>query len=167
VSVALFPVSGLEALIDWIYAGVPVRFPQLKIALCEAGVSWVPMALDRLRRAYDHDVGRDWPQGSPPPEELVHRNFFFCSIEDPSAFRLLDLIGEDNVMVETDFPSSTPPGRYAKRWSASSSTRSRRPWSARSATPTPRVCTACPSPRTTWWLAPKSGTPEVHGRKRG
>ena len=112
VSVALFPVSGLEALIDWIYAGVPTRFPQLKIALSEAGVSWVPMALERLRRAYDHDVGRDWPQGSPPPEELVRRNFFFCSIEDPSAFRLLDLIGEDNVMVETDFPhfDTTWPG---------------------------------------------------------
>jgi predicted TIM-barrel fold metal-dependent hydrolase len=112
VSVALFPVSGLEALIDWIYAGVPVRFPDLKIALSEAGVSWVPMALERLRRAYDHDVGRDWPYGSPPPEELVHRNFFFCSIEDPSAFRLLDLIGEDNVMVETDYPhfDTTWPG---------------------------------------------------------
>jgi predicted TIM-barrel fold metal-dependent hydrolase len=112
VSVALFPVSGLEALIDWIYAGIPVRFPELKIALSEAGVSWVPMALERLRRAYDHNVGHDWPQGSPPPEELVQRNFFFCSIEDPSAFRLLDLIGEDNVMVETDFPhfDTTWPG---------------------------------------------------------
>jgi predicted TIM-barrel fold metal-dependent hydrolase len=104
VSVALFPVSGLEALIDWIYAGIPMRFPDLKIALSEAGVSWVPMALERLRRAYDHDVGHTWPRGGPPPEEIVHRNFFFCSIEDPSAFRSLDLIGEDNVMVETDFP---------------------------------------------------------------
>jgi predicted TIM-barrel fold metal-dependent hydrolase len=104
VSVALFPVSGLEALIDWIYAGIPLRFPELKIALSEAGVSWVPMALERLRRAYDHDVGHSWPRGGPPPEEIVHRNFFFCSIEDPSAFRSLDLIGEDNVMVETDFP---------------------------------------------------------------
>jgi predicted TIM-barrel fold metal-dependent hydrolase len=112
VSVALFPVSGLEALIDWIYAGIPVRFPELRIALSEAGVSWVPMALERLRRAYDHDVGHSWPQGSPAPEELVHRTFFFCSIEDPSAFRSLDLIGEDNVMVETDFPhfDTTWPG---------------------------------------------------------
>ena len=42
----------------------------------------------------------------------MQRNFFFCSIEDPSAFRLLDLIGEDNVMVETDFPhfDTTWPG---------------------------------------------------------
>jgi predicted TIM-barrel fold metal-dependent hydrolase len=97
-------VNGLEALIDWIYAGVPVRFPRLRIALSEAGVSWVPMAIERLRRAYAHDVGRSWPKGAPPPEELVRRNFAFCSIEDPSAFRMLDIIGEENIMVETDYP---------------------------------------------------------------
>jgi predicted TIM-barrel fold metal-dependent hydrolase len=112
VAVALFPVSGLEALIDWIYAGVPVRFPEIKIALSEAGVSWVPMAMERLQRAHDHNIGRDWPHGAPEPSEIVWRNFFFCSIEDPSAFRALDVIGEDNVMVEVDFPhfDTTWPG---------------------------------------------------------
>jgi predicted TIM-barrel fold metal-dependent hydrolase len=104
VDVALFPVSGLEALIDWIYAAIPIRFPQIQIALSEAGVSWVPMALERLRRARRHDVGRSWPAGALEPDELVRRNFRFTSIEDPSAFRALDVIGEDNVMVETDYP---------------------------------------------------------------
>jgi predicted TIM-barrel fold metal-dependent hydrolase len=104
VSVALFPLSGIEALVDWIYAGIPIRYPRLKIALSEAGVSWVPMILERLRRAQEHDVGSAWPGGSLSPEEIVHRNFAFCSIEDPSAFRALDIIGEDNVMVETDYP---------------------------------------------------------------
>jgi predicted TIM-barrel fold metal-dependent hydrolase len=112
VSAVLFPVNGLEAMVDWIFAGVPSRFPDLKIALSEAGASWVPMALERLRRAYRNDVGGSWPVGAPEPEELVHRNFFFCSLEDPSAFRLLDLIGEDNIMVEVDFPhfDTTWPG---------------------------------------------------------
>lgn len=115
VLVALFPVSGLEALIDWIYAGVPVRYPQLTIALSEAGVSWVPMALERLRRAHRHDVGGGWPKGAPDPDELVRRNFVFTSIEDPSGFQALDIIGEDNVMVETDYPhtDSTWPGCQA------------------------------------------------------
>lgn len=104
VAVALFPISGIQTLVDWIYAAVPVRFPQLTIALSEAGVSWVPMALERLRRAYRADVGGFWPGGSLEPHELVRRNFVFTSIEDPSAFRALDFIGEDNVMVETDYP---------------------------------------------------------------
>jgi len=36
--------------------------------------------------------------------EIVRRNFIFTSTEDPSAFRMLDIIGEDNVMVETYYP---------------------------------------------------------------
>ena len=36
--------------------------------------------------------------------ELVRRNFVFTSIEDPVAFRMLDIIGEETVMVETDYP---------------------------------------------------------------
>jgi predicted TIM-barrel fold metal-dependent hydrolase len=104
VVVALFPVSGLQAMVDWIYAEVPTRFPGLIIALSEAGCSWVPMAIERLNRAKRHDLGGGWPGGDLTPTELVRRNFMFTSIEDPSAFRQLDLIGEDNVMIETDFP---------------------------------------------------------------
>jgi predicted TIM-barrel fold metal-dependent hydrolase len=106
VSVAIFPISGFEQLVDWIYSGVPLRFPGLKIALSEAGVSWVPMALERLGRAFRQarGVGKGWPEGAPPPQEVVRRNFLFTSIEDPSAFRLLDIIGEDRIMVEVDYP---------------------------------------------------------------
>jgi predicted TIM-barrel fold metal-dependent hydrolase len=92
------------AMVDWIYAEVPTRFPGLTIALSEAGCSWVPMAIERLNRAQRNDLSGDWPGRDLSPTELVRRNFVFTSIEDPSAFRQLDLIGEDNVMVETDYP---------------------------------------------------------------
>lgn len=107
VTVALFPISGITALIDWVYSGIPIRFPALKIALSEAGMSWVPMALERLARGYRqaNAVGQ-WPGDAPTPMELVHRNFVFTSIEDPTGFRMLDVIGEDSVMVETDYPHS-------------------------------------------------------------
>ena len=36
--------------------------------------------------------------------DVFRRNFRFTSIEDPAAFRLLDLIGAENVMVECDYP---------------------------------------------------------------
>ena len=106
VGTALFPVSGLEALVDWIYSGVLLRFPQLAVVLSEAGVSWVPMAIERLRRAYRQadGVGKGWPQGAPTPVEIVKRNFFFTSIEDPAGFQMIDLIGRDKVMVEVDYP---------------------------------------------------------------
>ncbi|MGE3448424.1 MAG: amidohydrolase family protein [Microbacteriaceae bacterium] len=106
VATALFPVSGIKALVDWIYSGVPIRFPGLTIALSEAGISWVPMAYERLVRAHRQSVsiGKTWFPGAPTPLEVAQRNFVFTSIEDPSGFQLLDTIGHDNVMVETDYP---------------------------------------------------------------
>ena len=102
---ALFPLSGIETVVDWIYARIPIRFPRLRIALSEAGVSWVPMVIERLRRSHRMVEASDcWRSDDPDPVELLRRSFFFTSLEDPSAFRNLDLIGEDRVMVESDFP---------------------------------------------------------------
>ena len=36
--------------------------------------------------------------------DIARRNFVFTSIEDDAAFDQLDVIGEDKVMVETDYP---------------------------------------------------------------
>ena len=52
VTTALFPVNAVLASVDWIFAKIPLRFPQLKIALSEGGISWVPAILERLDRAY-------------------------------------------------------------------------------------------------------------------
>ena len=113
---ALFPVSGIETVVDWIYAKVPVRHPELRIVLSEAGLSWVPMVIERLRRAHRSVAASEvWTATDPDPVELLHRNFWFASLEDPAGFRLLDIIGDDHVMVETDFPhmDSTWPGCQA------------------------------------------------------
>src|SRR5262249_46742137 len=38
--------------------------------------------------------------------ETVRKHIFGCFIEETSGLRCLDIIGEDNVMVETDYPHS-------------------------------------------------------------
>ncbi|MCU1376096.1 MAG: putative TIM-barrel fold metal-dependent hydrolase [Actinomycetia bacterium] len=105
VATTLFPLNGIAALVDWVFAGIPERYPTITIALSEAGMSWVPMAYERLRRAHRQSVavGKGWPYAT-SPEDLARRNFVYTSIEDPSGFQMLDLIGADRVMVETDYP---------------------------------------------------------------
>lgn len=105
VLVALLPLNALATIVDCIYAKIPLRFPTIKIALSEAGVSWVPTVVEWLSRSFSRrDQSTNWGAADPHPVDLLHRNFWFTSIEDPSAFRLLDLIGEDRIMVETDYP---------------------------------------------------------------
>jgi predicted TIM-barrel fold metal-dependent hydrolase len=104
-TVTLFFVNGVLALTDWLYARIPIKFPNIKIALSEAGASWVPTIMERLNRSYRHvDRSEAWTRSDPHPNELVRRNFWFISVEDPSAFHALDLIGEDKIMLETDYP---------------------------------------------------------------
>lgn len=104
--VALFPLNGIETVVDWIFSGVPQRYPDIHIVLSEAGISWVPMVIERLHRAYRQREAapRAWEGTTMHPVDILHRNFWFTSIEDPSSFRQLDLIGEDRMMLEVDFP---------------------------------------------------------------
>lgn len=113
---ALFPISGVIAAVNWIHARIPIRFPGIKIALSEAGATWVPMVAERLRRSYRGlEVTKVWRAGDPDPEELLQRNFWFCSIEDPAAFAHLDLIDPKHLMIECDYPhtDSTWPASQA------------------------------------------------------
>ncbi len=38
------------------------------------------------------------------PSEVLKRNFWFCTIDDPSVVGLRERIGVDHIMVESDYP---------------------------------------------------------------
>src|SRR5918994_1737759 len=102
----LFPVNALAAAADWLWARVPVRFPRLRIVLAEGGIGWVPMLLDRLDWVMGHSAtGGDgvWA-GDLTPAEALRRNFWFCTIDDPSTLAARHRIGVDHILVESDYP---------------------------------------------------------------
>ncbi len=103
----LFPVNALIAAAEWLWSGIPVRFPDLDIALSEGGIGWVPMLLDRVDYVLAHSASGNesgaW-RGDLLPSEVLRRNFWFCSIDDPSLVELRHVIGVDHIMVESDYP---------------------------------------------------------------
>ena len=40
--------NALVTAADWLWARIPTRFPRIKIAFSEGGISWVPMLIDRI-----------------------------------------------------------------------------------------------------------------------
>ncbi len=109
----LFFGYAMFAAVDWLYSKLPVRFPDLKICMSEGGIGWVAGLLDRLDhvRRYDSMYGT-WNDIELSPADTLRRNFWFCAIDDPSSFRQHDVIGIDNILVESDYPhcDSTWPG---------------------------------------------------------
>jgi predicted TIM-barrel fold metal-dependent hydrolase len=101
----LFPVNALAATADWLWARIPLRFPNLRIALSEGGIGWVPMLLDRLDYVMSHSAtgGGAWT-GDMSPSDALRRTFWFCTIDDPSTLGARHRIGVDHIMVETDYP---------------------------------------------------------------
>jgi len=102
----LFSSMSLTACVDWLWSFVPLRFPDLKIAMSEGGIGWVPMLADRLDYIHDWSGhGRhSWPSTELTPTEVLLRNFWFCSIDDPSVVALRHKIGVEHIMVESDYP---------------------------------------------------------------
>ncbi len=98
----LFGQLSLTACAEWLWSGYAYKYPTLKIAMSEGGIGWVPMLLDRLENVVDRSgYGAGWDIR---PADLLRRNFWFCTIDDPSTIDLHDVIGDDHIMVEIDYP---------------------------------------------------------------
>lgn len=98
----LFGQASLTACAEWLWSEYPVRFPTLKIAMSEGGIGWVAMLLDRLDNIIDRSrYGLGWDER---PADVLRRNFWFCTLDDPSTIDTRYRIGIENIMVETDYP---------------------------------------------------------------
>lgn len=112
---ALFAASSFTSSVDWLYSGVAMRYPDIKICMSEGGIGWVGAVIDRI----DHLNVRQDELGVDPStratSDVFRRNFWFCALDDPSGFLTRDVIGVDNILVESDYPhsDSTWPGTQA------------------------------------------------------
>ncbi len=98
----MFGQLSLAACAEWLWSGYPLEYPTLKIAMSEGGIGWVPMLIDRLDNIVDRaGYGLGW---NVRPADVLRRNFWFCTIDDPSTISLRHVIGVENIMLETDYP---------------------------------------------------------------
>ncbi|HJR26613.1 MAG TPA: amidohydrolase family protein [Acidimicrobiales bacterium] len=98
----LFGQLSLTACTEWLWSGHTVRIPGLKVSMAEGGIGWVAMLLDRLDNIVDRSgYGLGWKER---PADVLRRDFWFCTIDDPSTIDTRHAIGVDHIMVEVDYP---------------------------------------------------------------
>jgi predicted TIM-barrel fold metal-dependent hydrolase len=94
-SMRIFSVAACH---QWILAGIPLEFPNLRIGFVEAAAQWVPYMVN--------DLGRRFPgrHGRPAPANLLKENrvWVTCQTDDDIAY-IIRFAGEDNLMIGTDY----------------------------------------------------------------
>jgi predicted TIM-barrel fold metal-dependent hydrolase len=93
--------NSLLAFADWLWSGIFDRFPAMRVAFSEGGAGWVPYALERSEKYCESHTG--W-SGARRPTEVFKEHMFVCMVTDDTALSQIDVIGEDNLMWESDFP---------------------------------------------------------------
>jgi len=93
---------------DLIFSGVFERYPNLKLAIVEFELAWVPHLLSTMDYTYRerHEEALYRFKDGMRPSDFFHRNVFLSFQEDDIGIRLRDVIGVDNMMWGSDYPHS-------------------------------------------------------------
>jgi uncharacterized protein len=88
---------------------VLAKFPTIKFVSVESGIGWIPFLLEALDYQFEgNSVRSERPDLDMLPSEYFHRNVYSCYwFEQVAPTRLLDKVGVDNILFETDFPHPT------------------------------------------------------------
>jgi predicted TIM-barrel fold metal-dependent hydrolase len=94
---------------DLLLSGVLARYPTLKFVSVESGIGWIPFLLESTDYHFKAaDVRGARPEFKMLPSEYFHRQVYGCYwFEKGVSDELLDKVGIDKIMFETDFPHVT------------------------------------------------------------
>jgi predicted TIM-barrel fold metal-dependent hydrolase len=98
--------NAMASLSDFLFSGVLVRMPRLKLAYSEGQIGWIPYVLERVDDVWrEHRAWGGVKDVIPePPSTYWHRQIYGCFFRDRHGLESLDRIGVDNVTFETDYP---------------------------------------------------------------
>jgi predicted TIM-barrel fold metal-dependent hydrolase len=104
----MFSIGNASTLGNFMVSGLLDTYPNLKVGLIESGMGWVPFAIE----AYEHQFDEMLPSSAKLPErrpwDYFRQNFWVTYwFEKVGPKLLLETLGTDKVLFETDFPHPT------------------------------------------------------------
>jgi predicted TIM-barrel fold metal-dependent hydrolase len=107
VMISITPMNAFLALNDLMWTPIFKKFPDIKIAMSEGGIGWIPYALERMDYVYEHHhawTGADF--GGKRPSDVYREHIVTCFIDDASGLEQRHRIGVDAITWECDYPHS-------------------------------------------------------------
>jgi predicted TIM-barrel fold metal-dependent hydrolase len=104
----MYSIGNAATLGNWIVSGRLDRHPKLKIGLIESGMGWVPFALEALEHQFDEMLPSKSKMLQRRPWDYFRDQFWVTYwFESVGPKLLLETIGVNKVLFETDFPHPT------------------------------------------------------------
>lgn len=104
----MFSIGNAATLGNWMVSGRLDRHPKLKIGLIESGMGWVPFAIEALEHQFDEMLPSKSKLLQRRPWQYFRDQFWVTFwFEEVGPMKLLDTLGVDKVLFETDFPHPT------------------------------------------------------------
>jgi predicted TIM-barrel fold metal-dependent hydrolase len=107
VMITLQPMNIVQAAADLVWSKTLRNYPDLKVALSEGGIGWIPYFLERVDYNYDRHhawTGQDF--GDKLPSEVFNEHVLTCFIDDRFGIASKDALDLDMVTWECDYPHS-------------------------------------------------------------
>jgi predicted TIM-barrel fold metal-dependent hydrolase len=112
-----FVTCNMAHLTNWLFNGLPERFPNLKVIWIESGLAWIPFMMQRLDHEYLLRVS-DAPLLTKRPSEYMREMFYTCQpmeVTHPTALATtLEMMdAEHTLLYSSDWPhwDFDPPAR--------------------------------------------------------
>jgi predicted TIM-barrel fold metal-dependent hydrolase len=104
----MFSIGNAATLGNWMVSGRLDRHPKLKLGLIESGMGWVPFAIEALEHQFDEMLPSKSKVLQRRPWEYFRDHFWVTFwFEKVAPKLLLDVLGVNKVLFETDFPHPT------------------------------------------------------------
>jgi predicted TIM-barrel fold metal-dependent hydrolase len=103
-------IGNARVVTNLILSGIFDRHPGLKVVSVESGVGWIPFILEALDYEMAENAPEELAQLQKLPSEYFRSNLYATFWFENNRNKLPDLIdavGEDNILFETDFPHPT------------------------------------------------------------
>ncbi len=109
--------NSMASLSDFLFSGVLVRYPRLKLAYSEGQIGWLPYLLERADDVWrDHRAWGGVKDLVPePPSTYYYRQVFGCFFKDRHGVESIERCGVDNVTFETDYPHTDSTWPHTKQ----------------------------------------------------
>lgn len=101
---------------DLLFGPTLRKFPDLRVALSEGGIGWIPFYLERVDRHFRNQTWIHNDFGGKLPSEVFRQHFLACYITDPAGLKLRHDIGVDVIAWECDYPHTDTTWPESPEW---------------------------------------------------